>query len=371
MVNRTALVIGGTGPSGPHLITGLLERGFDVTMFHSGRHEVEALPDIEHIHGNPFSRDGIAEALDGREADVVIATYGRVRYLAAAVAGRCEQFISVGGTPVYLGFVQPDVNTPPGLPARITEDAELVPPEGIEGAIYGVGAVRRTEDAVFSLHDQDAFSASVFRYPSIYGPRNPHSWEWSTIRRVLDGRGAIVVPDGGLPTHYRLSSWNAAHSMLLAVDHPDEASGQAFNCADDDQFSLRQWIELIVEHMGADLEILNTPGDVPGPGWALMVFRYECSPHVIVDTSKIRRLLGYADVVPAREGLGKTVDWIIANRDDAPTWSVLDPFDYEAEDAFIAALRESRAILAAAGEPYLQLPGMPLPQTASGSKKAK
>ncbi len=338
-------------------------------MFHTGRHELDDLADIEHVHGDPYERDGIAEALAGRSFDLVVATYGRVRHIAAEVAGRCEQFISVGGTPVYLGFVSPEITHPAGLPARVTEEAPLVPPDGIPGATYGADAVRRTEDAVFGLHGEGAFSASVLRYPSIYGPRNPHSWEWSTIRRVLDGRPAIVVPDGGLPVHYRLNAWNAAHSMLLAVDHPEQASGRAFNCADDDQFSLRQWIEMIVAELGADLEILSAPGDIAGPGRALMVFRYECSPHVIVDTTSIRQRLGYHDAVPARDGLARTVAWTLEHRSDAAAWPVLDPFDYDAEDAFIAALRRGRRLLEAAGERYTGL-SMPLPQTARGRTKS-
>src|SRR5918912_2095040 len=102
---RTALVVGGTGPSGPYLIQGLLDRGFEVAMFHTGRHELDELPPVEHIHDDPFSAEGIASALEGRTFDVTVATYGRVRLLAEAVAGRTGQFISVGGTPVYRGFV--------------------------------------------------------------------------------------------------------------------------------------------------------------------------------------------------------------------------------------------------------------------------
>jgi nucleoside-diphosphate-sugar epimerase len=363
------LVIGGTGPSGPHIVTGLVERGFDVKMYHSGRHESDEVPDVEHIHGSAYRPQEVADALSGVKPDVVIATYGRVRHIAAEAAGKCEQFISVGGTPVYAGFVPPDVMEPSGLPARVTEEAPLVPPEGFEGAVYGAGAVRRTEDAVFALHENGGFNATVFRYPSIYGPRNPHSWEWTTIRRVLDGREAMVIPDGALPVHYRLSSWNAAQAILAAVDHPEEAAGQAFNCADDDQFSLRQWIEMIVSHMGGEIELLNAPGDVAGPGAALMVFRYQCSPHVVVDTLKIRTMLEYEDAVPAREGLARTVDWLIANREHEPSWSVLDEFDYETGDRYIATLREARRALAEAAAPYAGLPGMPLPQTASGGKK--
>ncbi len=363
---KSALVVGGTGPSGPHLVAGLLDRGFEVEIFHTGRHEIDEMPDVRHRHGDPFSADDIASAFEGLNADVVIATYGRVRLIAEAAAGECRQFISVGGTPVYKGFVPPDVNHPRGLQALFREDAELVPPEGIEGALYGAGAVRRTEDAVFDLGKSGAFGASVFRYPSIYGPRNPHAWEWSSVKRILDGRTFMVVPDGGLAVHSRLSSWNAAESILLAVDHPGKAAGRAFNCADDDQFSRAQWHEMIIEHMGGQVEMVSVPGDIPSPGWGLVVFKYDCSPHVIPDTTSIRTLLGYVDAVPARQGLAKTVDWLVANQNDSVSWTVLDPFDYEAEDTFIEAWMNARDAIAESAERYVKLPAMPLPQTATG-----
>lgn len=362
---RRALVVGGSGPSGPHLLGGLLERGFDVTMFHTGRHEPEGFAEVEHVHGDPFSEDGIAAALGRRHFDVTIATYGRVRLLAAFMAGSTEQFISVGGTPVYRGFVTPSALSPEGIPVGIDESFSLVSPEGVPGETYGSAAVRRVEDAVFALGESGAFGASVFRYPSIYGPRNPHHWEWSAIRRVLDQRPFIVVPDGGLPVHSRLSAWNAAHSLLLAVDQPEAAAGQAFNCADDDQFSLRQWIEMTMGFVNGSLEIVSVPGDVPSPGWALMVFHYSGSPHVIVDTTKIRSLLHYRDAMPAREGLSQTVKWIVDNRADAGSWSVLDPFDYDAEDKFHEVWRASTAGLGDVADRWHDL-SMPLPQTAHG-----
>ena len=34
------------GRRGPHMLAGLLERGFDVTLFHTGRHEIEGQPDV-------------------------------------------------------------------------------------------------------------------------------------------------------------------------------------------------------------------------------------------------------------------------------------------------------------------------------------
>lgn len=363
---KRALVVGGTGPSGPYLLHGLLERGFDVTMFHTGRHEPEDLPDVAHLHGNPYDADSIAQTLGDARWDVVVATYGRVRHIAAHVAGKTDQFVSVSGTPIYKGFVSPGVLDPPGLAVHVDEDFELVPPDGIPGETYGSAAIRRTEDAVFRLGEEGAFGATTFRYPSIYGPRNPHSWEWSAVRRVLDGRRFIVLPDGGLSIHSRLSAWNAAHSILLAVDSPSVAAGEAFNCADDDQFSLVQWCTMAASAAGGSLDVVGAPGELPSPGWAAMVFHYTSSRHVVIDTTKIRTLLGYIDAKPAREGLVETVAWQIGHQDQPEWWSVLDPFDYDAEDAWLAAWQQASEALASVADRWQNL-SMPLPQTASGT----
>ena len=35
-----ALIVGGTGPTGPFIVNGLIERGYEVTIFHRGTHEI-------------------------------------------------------------------------------------------------------------------------------------------------------------------------------------------------------------------------------------------------------------------------------------------------------------------------------------------
>ncbi|MGH7287884.1 MAG: epimerase, partial [Myxococcota bacterium] len=103
-----ALVIGGTGPTGHFIVNGLRARGFTVTIFHTGRHEVpEISPDVEHIHADPFAPGALETALDGRSFEVCIATYGRLRRVAEAMVGRCARFLSIGGVPAYRGFMNP------------------------------------------------------------------------------------------------------------------------------------------------------------------------------------------------------------------------------------------------------------------------
>src|ERR1700692_705404 len=93
-----ALIVGGTGPSGPFLANGLIERGYKVTIFHRGTHEIpEIVPEVAHIHGDPHFRETIEAALGDRTFDVVIATYGRIRFVAEALAGKTPCFIAIGG----------------------------------------------------------------------------------------------------------------------------------------------------------------------------------------------------------------------------------------------------------------------------------
>jgi hypothetical protein len=50
---KAALIVEGTGPTGPRLIQGLIERGFDVSILPTGRHEVPLPDQVEHIHVDP------------------------------------------------------------------------------------------------------------------------------------------------------------------------------------------------------------------------------------------------------------------------------------------------------------------------------
>ncbi len=103
-----ALVVGGTGPTGPFIVDGLRARGFEVAIFHRGTHEIPEIgPEVEHIHGDPHFPETIADALGDRTFDLVVATYGRIRFLAQHFVGRTGRFVSVGGFPVYKGFSIP------------------------------------------------------------------------------------------------------------------------------------------------------------------------------------------------------------------------------------------------------------------------
>lgn len=337
-MGRTALVIGGTGPSGPHVLEGLLDRGYDVTIFHRGTHEPADLPDVRHIHGDPHFPEPIAEAVGTGEWDVVLAAYGRTKLLAESFAGRAGHFLAIGGTPRYAGFNEPDRLTPSGPALPVREDAPLVTvfDAGDSVAVKFAQAMVRTEEAVFAAHP----GATFFVYPVVYGPRNLVPWEWSVIRRVRDGRKRMILPDGGLAIFTRAAGRNLAQFTLLAIDHPDVAAGQIYNCADDTQYSVRQFTELLLDIQGADMEIVSVPTAVSPYFKAVYIpTAGSLCDHILLDTAKARVELGYRDVVTPRQVLEESVAWY---RDhpvdpDRKIPAFVDRFDYELEDTVIDA----------------------------------
>ncbi|MDH3295721.1 MAG: epimerase, partial [Acidimicrobiia bacterium] len=200
----TALVVGGTGPTGPGVVNGLRSRGYEVTILHTGRHEVDTIPDdVEHVHTNPFRIEEVAEALGPRTFDVVYAMYGRLRDLAPFFVGRTGRFVAVGGIPAYRGVSNPARNFPTGMVVPIRESAE----RAVDDDNDKVARIVATEDVVFEHHP----AATLFRYPLIYGPGQINPREWLIVRRILDGRRRIIVADGGLTLRAAAFGANASH----------------------------------------------------------------------------------------------------------------------------------------------------------------
>ena len=368
MASRSALVVGGTGPSGPLVVQGLLERGFETTVFHTGRHELAGDPALAaalHLHGNPFDADSIAATLGAQGFDAVVAAYGRTRLLARHLAGRCARFVAISGLPVYRGMIDARQLRPSGLRIPAAESHPLVEGDRDPPGGYPSIAIRQTEEEVLRLHREGAFEATLLRLPWIYGPRDVLAREWSVVRRILDRRPWILVADGGLAIHARCAARNAAALVLLAIERRAAASGEIFHCADERQLCVRQWVEAIADAMGASLEIRSLPGEIPSPGRLLAAAGGGLSPHTILDTAKARTQLGYRDAVSAEDALRECVAWYVENAAAMAERSGLaDAFDYAAEDHLAAAWEQARSSLRAAAAPFAGIAPQRNPQTA-------
>jgi dTDP-D-glucose 4,6-dehydratase len=176
------------------------------------------------------------------------------------------------------------------------------------------------------------------------------------VRRILDHRPFIILPDDGLSLIPFGYIENLAHALLLAVDRPEASMGQIFNCGDDEKLTIRQVVEIIGDELEHDWDLLSMPADLAIPARPLMM-NYRTT-HRVMDTSKLQNLLGYRDVVPARQAVRLAARWLVDNPPEAGGYeesALQDPFDYAAEDRLASWWRT------AIGEPpdlgYVELPG--------------
>jgi nucleoside-diphosphate-sugar epimerase len=337
------LVIGGTGPTGPHIVNGLVARGHRVTVLHTGRHEVGTLPPpalVPHIHADPFNRTSFGNAIAGLSFDIVFAMYGRLRMIVDEVVGRTPRLFSIGGVPVYPGFSDDDIRYPPGMRlgsretdafSPVGEVSDITPAELATrgGRSDKVARIIQSEALVFDRHPQ----ATHFRYPYIYGPNQVVPREWSVVKRVLDRRKILILADGGRSVDTVAYVENVAHAVLLAVDHIDVSAGTVYNVGDDELYSRGQVARIIADELGHTFEIINLPAEVARPAYPTL--QHHSTQHRVVDTTRIRTELGYSDLVAPLEALRRTVRWQVEHLpgEHARLMEVLqDPFDYAAED---------------------------------------
>jgi nucleoside-diphosphate-sugar epimerase len=331
-----ALVIGGSGPTGPLIVQGLVDRGYEPVILNRGNHPVPELAPYEQIVADPHFEEPIVEAMEGRSFDLIIATYGRLRILVEVLRGVSERLITIGGT-VYA-------KTPYSRPAD--EGSPRSPDHKL------VQRIEETERDLLEAHRAGHFNLTHLRYPNLYGPRQLAPREWSIIRRLQDGRRGIPVMDGGLTLESRAFIENAAHAVLLAVDHPKVSAGRFYNVADEQTPSDGERALAIAATMGIEAELVNYPKEAGRPAhfWGVgrnLEYMGQDGPppthHKLLDITRIKEELGYRDLVPFEAAIERTVAWYLANpleRGGSEEARIGDEFDYAGEDRFEEALAD-------------------------------
>ena len=331
---NTALVIGGTGPTGPFVVNGLIDRGYAVTILHSGAHEAEFKQQVEHIHGDVHFAETLAASMAGRTWDIVVVAYGRLKAASDMLRQHTSRVVALGGSTGALAQPEDPRWGRMGRASNLDEDSAL---HEVDPQRNKLGyQMAQAEEALFDAHRTGHFNATYVAYPILYGPRQPAPHDWCIVRRVLDRRRHFIIADGGIKIEARAYSQNAAHAVLLAVDQPAISAGKRYMVGDENLYTMRQRIEAVASHMGHRFEFVDMPYDKALPCHVLWRRMRESR---FRDTTKIRQELGYRDPVGAEEAMRRTVDWLLTNQPERGgeiEQQLGDPFDYVGEDRLIA-----------------------------------
>ena len=307
MIEGTALVTGGAGFIGAHLVDCLLAQGARVRVlddFSTGRRENlgEAAARIELLEGSVTDRATCEAACRGVDfvlhqaaipsvqrsvADPLrthqVAATGTLELLMAAQAAGVRRFVYAGSSSVY--------GDTPALPKR--EDMA-------ERPLSPYAAAKLTgEHYARVFHRVHGLATVVLRYFNVFGPRQDPASLYSAviplfITAALNGRPPTIYGDGEQTRDFTYVE-NVVEANLLACSaSPNGVAGEVFNVGAGERVSVNRLWELIREVLGSSVEAERgpaRPGDVRDS---------------LADLEKIQRQLGYEVRVPLAEGLRRT-----------------------------------------------------------------
>ncbi|MGI9952913.1 GDP-mannose 4,6-dehydratase [Moorellaceae bacterium AZ2] len=311
---RSALVTGGAGFIGSHLVDRLLSEGWRVTVvdnfdsfYDPGIKRKNITPHLEYsnytlVEADIRDMDTLQERLSG-EYDVIVhlaakagvrpSIHDPIGYQEVNVRGtqnllelarewEVKQFVFASSSSVY------GVN--PNVPWR-EDDCVLLP-------ISPYAATKVAGELLGHVYSHlYGIRFIALRFFTVYGPRQrPDLAIHKFTRLMLKGEPVPVYGNGSASRDYTYID-DVIQGVRAAMDY-SESHYEVINLGNNKTLSLLEMVRALEEVLGvnARLEFLSPqPGDVPQT-WA--------------DVEKARRLLGFSPSTPFGEGLRRFLEWL-------------------------------------------------------------
>jgi len=340
------LLIGGSGFIGPHVARDLIAQGHQVAVFHRGQSKVAQAEGARQILGD---RQALGDSVPEFRrfapdvvVDLILASERQARDLMNAFRGIAGRVVALSSGDVYRAAgILHGLEPGPLQPVPLTEDSELrtrrnvYPPEAL-------AMLRRAFPWLDDEYDKipaeqqvmgnPDLPGTVLRLPMIYGPGDPLHRLHPILKRIDDGRPAILFQQEAAqwrgPRGY-VENVGAAISLAVVSS---KASGRVYNVAEPHPFSDLEWAQQVGRVAGWKGAVVALPkAQTP----AHLQISHNPAQHWTLSSARIREELGYREPFPLDTALERTIAW---ERSNPP--AEIDPkqFDYAAEDA---ALGES------------------------------
>jgi dTDP-L-rhamnose 4-epimerase len=341
-----ALVTGGAGLIGSHIVDLLLERGIDVRILdnldeqtHPNGRPAWIQRDAEFVEGDMRDRDLLVRVLDGIEEIYHQAAFGGFTseistYYDANATGTARIFevIADRGLPVRKvvaassqaiygegayecaehGSVQPEMRTlermrdqrwEPVCPGCGRDVRPALTPETARWSGETPYAVSKLaeERTVVGMGKQLGIPTVALRYAVTFGPRqsvfNPYTGIVSVFSTLLLNDVPAVVYEDGLQTRDFAFVRDIARANMLVMED-ERADGRVFNVGRGEPVTVIELIEKLAAAYGREPSY-SVPGE----------FRPGDVRHLVHDAAAIRAL-GWRPETELEEGLAVTADWI-------------------------------------------------------------
>jgi UDP-glucose 4-epimerase len=308
---KKALVTGGAGFIGSHLVEALVEMGVEtlsVDNYFAGKHE-----NLAHLKRHAHFHEVECDVTDPAGLERLMPGVDVIFHQAASKKTIClkdpRKDLQINGEGAYnllelarkhgvRKFVHASTGSVYGEAQYFPQD-EKHPLEPT--SYYGVSKLAG-EKYVQAFHRLYGLDTTVLRYFHVYGPRQESSDVGGVVsifaRKMLAGEPITIFGDG---TQQRSFTYvkDVVQANLLAASNP-RATGEVYNLASAIKVTVKELADLLAELLGVEeLEIRYEDwlvGDI-------RVFD--------IDNSRIRQQLGLELTRDFRAGLRRTLDWAI------------------------------------------------------------
>jgi len=307
---KKALVTGGAGFIGSHLVDRLLSEGFEVVVLdnlsngsleniahHMGRR------DFHFVRGDIRNRQLVKRLV--KDVDVIFHEAAFVSVPRSVEEPALANEVNVAGT---LNLLEACLNSDVerfiyASSSAVYGESEVLPKhEGLTPQPISPYAVSKlaAEHYVRVFYEVYGLKTVSLRYFNVYGPRQrygPYSGVITIfINRLLRGEPPIIFGDGEQTRDFT-NIRDVVEANMLALKSPG-AVGEVFNVATGVATTINQLARMLQEITGRqELKPIHTkprPGDIK---------------HSYADIGKARKILGYQPQVPLRDGLAELVEW--------------------------------------------------------------
>jgi UDP-glucose 4-epimerase len=174
-------------------------------------------------------------------------------------------------------------------------------PFPVQTSLYG--ASKLAGEALISAYCEGfGFQGVVFRFVSILGERYTHGHVFDFCKKLRADPARLPVLGNGRQRKSYLHVADCVTAMVTATEKTAERFA-VYNLGTDEYCEVRDSIGWICERLGLRPEIVYGGGD---RGWI------GDNPFIFLDCSKMRSL-GWAPRHSIREGVERTVDYLLAN----------------------------------------------------------
>ena len=332
------LLIGGNGFIGAPLTRELLALGHEVSILH--RAQGDSGTNLRHIQGDrnhlPFCREAVRAFSPDVIVDLILSSGRQARESMDLARGIARRVVALSSQDAYRAWGVLKGSEPGELePLPITEDSslrstpKLYPAEALRAMQGVLGWVNEDYDKVAveqAVMNNPDVAGTVLRLPMIYGPGDRFHRFFPLLKRVADRRRFILLADD-------VAAWrgprgyvdNVAHAITLGIIH-EKAAGRIYNVCEEPCASEVEWERRIARQTNWAGEFVVLPASRTPRH---LRFAGNPTQHIVVSSEKIRKELGYTEVIDTDEAIRRTISWEEAN----PPAQV-DPgqFDYATED---------------------------------------